>query len=99
MTHLGLAERTQMLTEPGDVVIDIFAGSNTTGMVAERQDRRWIAIDERKDYLAASAFRFVPKGLAESQLRAVYSEVESGTGSDLRRSRFSGGKSQRSLVY
>ncbi|MEX0714574.1 MAG: site-specific DNA-methyltransferase, partial [Pirellulales bacterium] len=33
----------QFLTEPGDLVLDPFAGSNTTGAVAEKLGRRWIA--------------------------------------------------------
>lgn len=48
----------KLLTDPDDVVVDPFAGSNTTGMVAERLGRRWIAIDLSADYLAASKFRF-----------------------------------------
>jgi len=48
----------KMLTDPEDVVIDPFAGSNTTGMVAERLDRRWIGIDMEASYLEASKFRF-----------------------------------------
>lgn len=47
-----------LLTEPGDLVIDPFAGSNTTGAVAESLDRRWIAIERVEEYLAASKFRF-----------------------------------------
>lgn len=47
------------LTEPGDLVLDIFAGSNTTGAVAEAAGRRWISFDLSKEYLAASVFRFV----------------------------------------
>lgn len=45
-------------TDPGDLVMDPFAGSNTTGWVAERLERRWIAIELREDYLASSRFRF-----------------------------------------
>jgi len=48
----------KMLTEPEDIVIDPFAGSNTAGMVAEALDRRWIAIDMEESYLEASKFRF-----------------------------------------
>jgi len=48
----------RLLTDPDDVVLDPFAGSNTTGMVAEQLGRRWIAVDNRKDYLEASRFRF-----------------------------------------
>lgn len=47
------------LTEPGDIVLDIFAGSNTTGAAAEAAQRRWIAFEQNPSYLAASAFRFI----------------------------------------
>jgi DNA modification methylase len=48
----------KMLTEPGDVVLDPFAGSNTTGAVAESLGRKWISQENREDYLSASRFRF-----------------------------------------
>jgi DNA modification methylase len=47
------------LTDPGDTVLDIFAGSNTTGAAAEAVQRRWISFEENPSYLAASAFRFM----------------------------------------
>ncbi|MBD1937656.1 site-specific DNA-methyltransferase [Microcoleus sp. FACHB-68] len=47
------------LTDPGDTVIDIFAGSNTTGYVAETLNRQWIAFEQNPSYLATSAFRFI----------------------------------------
>jgi site-specific DNA-methyltransferase (cytosine-N4-specific) len=47
-----------LLTRPGDVVLDPFAGSNTTGRVAESLDRRWIAVDLEEAYVRASAIRF-----------------------------------------
>jgi site-specific DNA-methyltransferase (cytosine-N4-specific) len=46
------------LTDPGDVVLDFFAGSNTTGAAAEKAGRRWIAFELNSEYLAASVFRF-----------------------------------------
>lgn len=48
----------KFLTEPDDIILDPFAGSNTTGMVAEALDRRWIAMEAVEDYLSASKFRF-----------------------------------------
>lgn len=48
----------KMPTEEGDVVLDPFAGSNTTGAVAEELQRRWLAFDDVEEYLAASKFRF-----------------------------------------
>lgn len=48
----------KLLTDEGDVVVDPFGGSNTTGMVAESLGRRWISVDEVQEYLEASKFRF-----------------------------------------
>lgn len=51
------------LTDPGDLVLDFFAGANTIGAAAEKAARRWIAFEQHLSYLAASAFRFVPPHL------------------------------------
>jgi site-specific DNA-methyltransferase (cytosine-N4-specific) len=48
----------KLLTAEGDLVLDPFAGSNTTGAVAEKLHRRWIAIESVETYLEASKFRF-----------------------------------------
>jgi DNA modification methylase len=48
----------KLLTDETDIVLDPFAGSNTTGAVAESLDRRWIAFDEVEEYIAGSRFRF-----------------------------------------
>ena len=73
----------RLLTEPDDLVVDVFAGSNTTGAVAEAEGRRWLAFEERTDYVAASAFRFLPDDLAEDDLKSIYSKIESGEKVDL----------------
>jgi len=49
----------KLLTEPDDLVVDIFAGSNTVGEAADRLRRRWLVTDLRRDYVAASVFRFL----------------------------------------
>ena len=46
------------LTDEGDVVLDPFAGSNTTGEAAERDGRRWLACEREEKYLEGSVFRF-----------------------------------------
>jgi len=46
------------LTEPGDLVIDPFGGSNVTGAAAESLGRRWISIEPRAEYADASISRF-----------------------------------------
>ncbi len=48
----------RLLTSEGDTILDPFAGSNTTGAVAEKLARRWIAVELVEDYLKASKFRF-----------------------------------------
>lgn len=47
----------EFLTRPGDLVLDPFAGSNTTGYMAEKLGRRWIAIDKEAGYVAQSRIR------------------------------------------
>lgn len=47
------------LTSEDDTVLDIFAGSNTTGWTAEQLGRQWLAFELDHEYLAASAFRFL----------------------------------------
>jgi site-specific DNA-methyltransferase (cytosine-N4-specific) len=49
----------EFLTVENDKVLDIFAGSNTTGAAAEGLGRRWIAFERERRYLATSAFRFL----------------------------------------
>lgn len=48
----------RFLTEPGQLVLDPFAGSNVTGFVAERLGRRWLAVEINADYVAGSRLRF-----------------------------------------
>ncbi|SDG32684.1 DNA methyltransferase [Halorientalis regularis] len=46
------------VSNPGDVILDPFAGSNVVGAVAAEHNREWIAIDTNRDYLETSEFRF-----------------------------------------
>lgn len=46
------------LTEPGDLVLDPFAGSNVTGCVAESLGRHWISVEMSADYVKGSVCRF-----------------------------------------
>ena len=48
----------KMLTEPGDKVLDPFAGSNTTGWIAESLGRKWIAVEKDEQYAEDSELRF-----------------------------------------
>jgi site-specific DNA-methyltransferase (cytosine-N4-specific) len=48
----------ELLTQPGDLVFDPFAGSNTTGAMAEALGRRWLGVEADLDYARGSAARF-----------------------------------------
>ncbi len=53
----------RLLTDEGDVVLDPFAGSNTTGAVAESFGRQWISVEADWIYAAHSIGRFNPDTL------------------------------------
>jgi site-specific DNA-methyltransferase (cytosine-N4-specific) len=48
----------RFLTQPRQLVLDPFAGSNTTGHVAEQLERSWISVEINADYVAGSRLRF-----------------------------------------
>lgn len=68
----------RFLTDPGDLVVDIFAGSNTSGAIAEVEGRRWMAFDLELEYLAASAFRFMQPNTPDVQLRLLHAAMMGG---------------------
>lgn len=48
----------EFLTSPKDLVFDPFAGSNTTGFVAETMHRRWLGVEANPEYAKGSVGRF-----------------------------------------
>ncbi|HFZ1809206.1 TPA: DNA methyltransferase [Pseudomonas aeruginosa] len=48
----------QFLTEPGDLVVDMFGGRCMTGLAAERNNRRWICTEIMLEYLRGGAELF-----------------------------------------
>jgi site-specific DNA-methyltransferase (cytosine-N4-specific) len=48
----------RMLTDPGDLVVDPFAGSCVTGEVAQRLDRKWVCVELIEEYLKGGLGRF-----------------------------------------
>lgn len=64
----------KFLTAPGDTVLDIFAGSNTTGWTAERLIRNWLAFDSNHQYLANSVLRFLDN-VPETVLRDIHKKL------------------------
>jgi site-specific DNA-methyltransferase (cytosine-N4-specific) len=60
----------KLCTRPGDLVVDPFAGSNTTGFVAESLGRRWIASELDAVYVKASSLRFNREDVSDDERRA-----------------------------
>ena len=44
-------------SKPGDIILDPFIGSGTTGVVAQRLGRRWIGIEKHQPYVEAALQR------------------------------------------
>jgi DNA modification methylase len=68
----------RMLTKPGDLVLDIFAGSNTTGAVAEKLERKWMSFELERDHVATSAFRFFARKTDVQQIRSFHQRILEG---------------------
>ena len=48
----------KFLTDRDDLVLDPFAGSNTTGAASEKHDRKWMSIEANEEYIKGSIGRF-----------------------------------------
>ena len=66
-----LARIMMASTKPGDIVLDPFFGSGTTGAVAKKLGRHFVGIDREDDYIAAARARIAavePLKTAELQV-------------------------------
>ncbi|HEU0282725.1 MAG TPA: site-specific DNA-methyltransferase [Gallionella sp.] len=64
------------LTDPNDLVVDIFSGSNTTGRVCENLGRSWVAMEERRDYAALSLLRFLGADVEDAEMAKLVATAE-----------------------
>jgi len=62
-------------SNPGDVILDPFCGSSTTGLAAVQNGRRYIGIDQSEEYLDLSIDRFEAMDVEPEQLK-----LQSGDG-------------------
>lgn len=51
----------KFLTDKNDIVLDPFAGSNTTGAAAQTLGRKWVSVEPQQGYIKGSKARFKPK--------------------------------------
>lgn len=69
---VGLAAYfVQFLTDENDIVLDPFAGSNTTGYVAERLGRKWISIESISEFAVQSLIRLGEIALVDENKSSV----------------------------
>lgn len=73
----------KFLTSPGDLVVDVFSGSNTTGQAAEELDRRWLSIEIDRGFAALSAIRFL-EGRNFESIRKTIQQIELGDAPQLK---------------
>ena len=67
----------RFLTDPGDLVVDPFAGSCVTGVVAENLGRQWVCCELSEEYLLGGRARFVPTVQPLPKEREVPYEIAS----------------------
>jgi DNA modification methylase len=65
----------RFLTDEGDLVLDPFGGSNTTGAVAEEMKRKWLTIEAKWEYATTSISRFKPDSIKGSHTRVEVVEA------------------------
>jgi site-specific DNA-methyltransferase (cytosine-N4-specific) len=65
----------KMLTDEGDIVLDIFGGSNTTGFAAESINRNWLTFEDNHEYLVSSIFRFLD-GYTEQAIKEILTALQ-----------------------
>lgn len=60
----------KFLTDEGDLILDPFSGSNTTGYCAEKLNRKWVSFEIKEDYIKQAIVRFAEPNL-KSPLKAL----------------------------
>jgi site-specific DNA-methyltransferase (cytosine-N4-specific) len=70
----------KFLTEEGDLVVDPFAGSNTTGFAAENLGRKWLSLEKDAMHASVSIGRFSPNQIiSRNDLTRVYRDQSSSS--------------------
>ena len=67
----------RMLTDPGDLVLDPFAGSCVTGAVAEHLGRRWVCCELEEEFLKGAVARFEPNTRSSGRSKSVAYSINS----------------------
>ncbi|MDP2957936.1 MAG: site-specific DNA-methyltransferase [Longimicrobiales bacterium] len=63
-------------TDPGDIVLDFFAGSGTTAAVAHKMGRRWITVERSEETVATYTFARLSKVVAGKDEGGITQQLE-----------------------
>ena len=85
----------RFLTEPGDVILDPFAGSCVTGEAAEYNLRRWMCCEISKPYLEGALSRFEVK--PERKSKGIFYKISSPCTVPVDEQDLRAGRSQRTV--
>ena len=69
----------RMLTDPGDLVVDPFAGSCVAGEVAQRLKRKWVCVELIEEYLEGAVTRFTGPQTTRQQTFLPTGHAKKGT--------------------
>ncbi|MBS1624367.1 MAG: site-specific DNA-methyltransferase [Bacteroidetes bacterium] len=61
----------KFLTNPNNLVLDPFSGSNTTGYCAEKLKRRWLSFEIKKEYIKQAKIRFSEPALKSPLIKSL----------------------------
>jgi len=61
----------RFLTDEGDLVFDPFGGSNTTGMVSNKLERKWVSCEKNIDYIKGSLIRFYSESKSKNIIKRL----------------------------
>ena len=69
-----MARMIMIASKPGDIILDNFAGSGTTGLVAGALDRNWVMIENKEEYVNIAKKRLnapvqLPDEIVEIKIR------------------------------
>lgn len=61
----------RFLTDENDIVYDPFGGSNSTGMISQKLNRKWVVSEMNLDYIKGSLIRFYSEDISKNIIKRL----------------------------
>lgn len=75
-----LARMIMIATRPGDIIMDCFAGTGTTGVVAKQLKRKWVMVENRPEYIEIARKRLTAPLELPEEINRVFLESKATLG-------------------